>query len=182
MTWDREGDLIVGHFTPREIAWIRQHLQSFAKLLHLGRQHITDDEQPSCAATAADRQAYRCVRIIAAQRGQDREANTLSRTQALEFLNQTQDAVDLTLATVPRRRGVVVLYSSQQSWAWIWALYEYGIALACKLGVDWEPIHHRLIDPTGRQQRAFHAVMKWLHQIVDELVQIADLPIPALNP
>jgi hypothetical protein len=150
-------------------------------MLYAGCEWLASESDSAHPWNTFDPKARQCAELIISQRSRNSTSDATVRGREWGFLNQTRDAVDLALITLPLQDGTVFLRGTQQFDAWIWALYEYGMALACKLGVEWQPMQMNRVD-ADRKERAFMAAMAWLHTVVDELIETADLPVPMLNP
>jgi hypothetical protein len=181
--WDRRGDLVIGHFTPREIDWTRRHLTRFGEVLRIGHVGLATG-----ADTGADSElvaeAARYAEVIAV-RGETGPAATRAtetvRARRLVNLLQTYDAVETVLDSLPDRGGVVLLRDPPESWAWIWAMYEYGMSLSCRLGIGWGPLPDEPPVTASAEERSFDATMRWILRVVTGLIEIADLPVPVLE-
>jgi hypothetical protein len=181
--WDRKDDLVIGHFTPHEIGWLRRHLDRFSDVLRIGHILLATDGT-GVAAEHACRvvEAHRYATVIAARGPHDEPSAEDATGRELTHLLETYQAVESVLETLPAEGGVVLLTDSRFVLAWIWALYDYGMSLACRLDLPWRPLADRTPEGASEQERSFEHTVRWLLAVVDGLINTADLPTPALNP
>lgn len=180
--WDRHGDQIHGRFSPRQTRWIRKNLHIFHYALRQAQNAIGPERRTTGVSDSAfswPRGSER-VTVIAARRGDAPGEHCSDRSNSV-FLEQMRANVETVLLTLPEPGDVVVLMDAQQTWAWIWSLYECGMDVAFRFSVHWGPLSAMCPPGTDRPQRSCYHVLEWLRRVVDDLVDVADLPFPEIG-
>ncbi|MFE3784000.1 hypothetical protein ACFXPA_38165 [Amycolatopsis sp. NPDC059090] len=90
--------------------------------------------------------------------------------------------VDLALAVLPDTGGVVVLADARHAWAWIWSLADLGTHLAFRLGLPRRPQSSTEVRADGgRAQRSLLRTVTWLSGVLNDLIDVAELPFPTAS-
>lgn len=179
--WDRQGDQIIGHFTARQIRWLRDHVSTFRDAVCMHRDWCALERHLAGAIYIAE---------ITGEYHQDAPAGISLSTDvpawsvvgprmSSAFAEHMLADADLVLGSLPATGGVVVLPDVRAVWAWIWSLYQCGMHLAFRLGLTWVPPHTETSTAAGRAERSFFNVRTWLMTVIDTLIDVADLPYPA---
>jgi hypothetical protein len=180
--WDRQASQIIGHFSPRQIRWFRDHVGAFRDAVSLDRdwrdlEHYLIETIDIMEIT----QEYDQHLPATIPQSKDVPAWSVVRPKISRIFSEHMLAdADLVLGSLPATGGVVVLPDARHVWAWIWALYECGMHLAFRLGLPWVPPHTEISSAADRAARSFPKVMAWLMTVIDTLVDVADLPYPAI--
>lgn len=177
--WDHQGDEIHGSFTPRQIRWIHKNLAVFGEALREAQhQQATGHLMAEALDIPFPRPCGDRATVIASPRNVS--GHRLDPVWATsKFLNQMRRNADLVLNSLPETGGDVVLRGPREAWAWIWSLYECGMDVAIRLGIDWGPLPTMRRPGADRAERSYYYVMKWLLRVVDELIDVAELPLPS---
>lgn len=166
--WDRQGERIIGTFTPRQLRWIREHLGSFRVFL----ERAIDGRDTGLRAGGGYLQA-----VDIAQRRLNGNAPVNSDGfPAAHFLRKVVQDIDTVVDALPPSGGVVVLPDTRHAWAWVWSLYECGMEMAFRLKLEWGPLDDMKETATGRHGRSFCSLMTWLIQVIEGLIEVVDLP------
>ncbi|MFD9958662.1 hypothetical protein [Amycolatopsis sp. NPDC058986] len=107
------GTSIVGVLTPRQIRWLRKHLNDYHR--RVARALEDDVYDPVVSAILEARRA-----------GDQREVRAC--------LVDTLLAVTASLESLPSQGGVVEPEDDEARWRWVWALHELRMALTVRLG------------------------------------------------
>lgn len=181
--WDRQANQIIGHFTPRQIHWLRGHIGVFRDAVSLDLQwralerhctgaihvaEITQQDQPYVPASTSLPTDVPAWSVVG-----PKQSPALAQRRLAD--------ADLVLGSLPATGGVVVLPDPRHVWAWIWSLYECGMHLAFRLGLPWVAPNTKASTTADRAQRSFPKAMTWLMTVIDTLVDVGDLPYPTIG-
>ena len=181
--WDRQADQTIGHFTPRQIRWFRDHVGAFRDAVSLDRDW-RDLERHLVEAHDVVEISQEYHQHVAARISLSTDVPAWSEagpTMSPTFPEHMLADADLVLGSLPATGGVVVLPDARHVWAWIWSLYQSGMHLAFRLGLPWAPPHTKTSNTADRAQRSFPKVLAWLMTVIDTLIDVADLPYPAIG-
>ena len=175
--WNRRGGRLVGNFTPRQVQWIRDHVTALRDTLEEYRplREVDHHFAPGSYAT----KLFRGYHVQPAEN----DAPPTSKTDMTPGLEQRAltDA-GLVLSTLPATGSVVELPSTRYAWAWIWSLSDCRIHLGSRLGLDWwERLHSDTEDEVIGVIQSYSKVSVWLSQVIENLIDMAELTYPTVG-
>jgi len=181
--WDRQANQIIGNFTPRQIRWFRDHVSVFRDAVLLDRDWRALERDLVEALDIAEiiKEYHQQVPASISSSTDVPAWSVVGSKMSPAFAEHMLADADLVLGSLPATGGVVVLPDVRHVWAWIWSLYDCGMHLAFRLGLPWVPPHTKTSTAANRAERSFPKVMAWLMAVIDTLVDVADLPYPAIG-
>lgn len=111
--WDRCGDVVIGVLTPRQIRWLRKHLNDYQ--CRISRALEGDLDDPVVSAVIESRKDGGWIDIG-------------------PCLLEASAKVSAVLESLPDRGGAVELRDDEVRWSWVWTLHELQMALSVRLG------------------------------------------------